>query len=87
MLDMNRRDFITLLGGAAMADKYGLLGPRVREASPLVRPSRFFELGLGRHLTADLLGDCRRDPIALLAREPALNMDIAGARSPLTSSS
>jgi len=29
----SRRDFITLLGGAAMADKYGLLDPRAREAT------------------------------------------------------
>jgi hypothetical protein len=35
---LRRREFISLLGGAAMADKYGLLDPRAREASPLVWP-------------------------------------------------
>src|SRR5262249_14896443 len=51
------------------------LGPRAREVTPLLPPStlEFFELGLGRPLTADFLGDCRRNLLALLARESALS--------------
>src|SRR6516164_11007172 len=47
---------------------------RQRQPHSAFSPStlEFFELGLGGHFTADLLGDGQLDPLALLARESAL---------------